>query len=93
MTIVVIAHRLSTIKGADRIIMLGCGNILEMGSHEELKNKPNGHYRKLIQAQIVEELEKKVDEHEEEAKKKTIEEEELDDLSEKSSSEDNEDED
>jgi len=50
MTIVVIAHRLSTIKGADRIIMLGCGNILEMGSHDELKNLPKGHYRKLIQA-------------------------------------------
>lgn len=92
MTIVVIAHRLSTIKGADRIIMLGCGNILEMGSHSELIKNPKGEYRKLVDAQIVKELEKKVDEHEEEQEKinkeKTIEEEEIDELSE-NTSEDN----
>lgn len=49
MTIIVIAHRLSTIQNADRIIILSKGGeILEEGNHEELKNKENGEYRKLI---------------------------------------------
>ena len=72
--------------------MLGCGNILEQGSHAELLKNPKGEYRKLVDAQIVKELEKKVDEHEEEQEKinkeKTIEEEEIDELSE-NTSEDN----
>ncbi|MGA0275659.1 MAG: L17 family ribosomal protein, partial [Dehalococcoidia bacterium] len=32
----VIAHRLATIRGADRIIVLQDGNIIESGSHDEL---------------------------------------------------------
>ena len=58
-----------SIKEHDRIIMLGCGNILEQGSHAELLKNPKGEYRKLVDAQIVKELEKKVDEHEEEQEK------------------------
>ena len=33
---VVIAHRLSTVRGADQIVVLDAGGIVERGSHEEL---------------------------------------------------------
>jgi len=45
-TAVVIAHRLATIRGADRIIVLQDGEIVETGSHEELLIT-NGLYSRL----------------------------------------------
>ena len=52
MTVLVIAHRLSTIMTADRIIMMSKegGKILEEGTHDELRAKKGGHYRKLVMA-------------------------------------------
>jgi subfamily B ATP-binding cassette protein MsbA len=35
-TTLVIAHRLSTVEGADRIIVMDAGRIVEMGNHREL---------------------------------------------------------
>jgi len=42
----VIAHRLATIRGADRIIVLQNGELIETGNHDELMQK-NGLYAKL----------------------------------------------
>ena len=38
-TAIVIAHRLSTIRGADKIVVLQEGEIIEVGDHSELMNK------------------------------------------------------
>lgn len=46
----IIAHRLSTIRGADNIVVLDHGRIMESGSHDELMRK-QGIYYGLIQAQ------------------------------------------
>ncbi|MFL2101308.1 ABC transporter ATP-binding protein [Desemzia sp. FAM 23989] len=48
----VIAHRLSTIRNADKILVLDQGNILEIGSHDELLAQ-DGYYKKLYKAQFA----------------------------------------
>ncbi len=50
-TTVIIAHRLSTIRIAHRIAVLDKGQIVELGSHEELMAK-NGLYAKLYSMQF-----------------------------------------
>ncbi|KAL7461689.1 hypothetical protein ACHAXS_002103, partial [Conticribra weissflogii] len=50
-TTIVIAHRLSTVRKADRIAVIAGGRLREIGSHDELINKPEGRYKRLVQSQ------------------------------------------
>jgi ATP-binding cassette subfamily B protein len=47
-TALVIAHRLATIRGADRIIVLQDGQIIETGAHDQLMAS-GGLYSRLYQ--------------------------------------------
>lgn len=51
-TSIIIAHRLSTIRNADKIIVLDKGEILELGSHDELM-ETEGRYRRLFELQYT----------------------------------------
>ena len=44
-TTLIVAHRLSTIRNADRIAVIGNGNVLESGSYEELMEKKGVFYQ------------------------------------------------
>ena len=44
-TTLIVAHRLSTIRNADRIAVIGNGNVLESGSYEELMEKKGIFYQ------------------------------------------------
>jgi ATP-binding cassette subfamily B protein len=50
-TCFVIAHRLSTIQGADNILVVDQGNVVEQGTHTELMNQ-KGFYYKLYNSQF-----------------------------------------
>ena len=50
-TSIVIAHRLSTIRNADKIVVLQKGEVLEMGTHQELISNEEGLYYKLSKLQ------------------------------------------
>jgi ATP-binding cassette, subfamily B, bacterial len=48
----VIAHRLSTVRGADRILVMDDGRLVEQGTHDEL-HAAAGLYRQLFEAQVM----------------------------------------
>ena len=51
-TTFLIAHRLSTISHVDRIAVISQGEIIEIGTHEQLMVL-NGTYRKLVEMQEI----------------------------------------
>ena len=51
-TAVLISHRFSTVRMADRILVLDQGELIEIGSHEELLNK-GGRYAELFNLQAM----------------------------------------
>ena len=52
-TCFVVAHRLSTIVGADLIVVLDQGRVIEMGNHAQLLARRNGRYRHLYTTQTA----------------------------------------
>jgi ATP-binding cassette, subfamily B, multidrug efflux pump len=53
-TTFLVSHRVSTVKGADMIVVLRDGRIVERGSHEELVSR-GGFYAELHRRQLLEE--------------------------------------
>ncbi len=50
-TVVVVAHRLSTVKNAHQIVVLEKGEMIEIGTHEELTAKQGAYYN-LVKNQL-----------------------------------------
>ncbi|MEW5739286.1 MAG: ABC transporter transmembrane domain-containing protein [Myxococcota bacterium] len=51
-TTLVIAHRLSTVKGADRVVVLDHGALVQVGTHASLVEE-EGLYRRLVERQFA----------------------------------------
>lgn len=50
-TVLVIAHRMRTVDNADKIVVLEGGCVVEQGSSAELREKPDGRYRRMLELQ------------------------------------------
>lgn len=51
-TVLVIAHRLATVQGADQILVLERGAVVEQGSHRQLLSQA-GRYEELCRQQLI----------------------------------------
>ncbi len=52
---IVIAHRLATTQEANKIVVFDKGEIVEVGKHIDLINKP-GIYKELCEKQLIKNL-------------------------------------
>ena len=61
-TTFIIAHRIQSVMIADLILVLDKGEVIQMGTHEELVSRKDGMYRRIydIQTRIDEELEMEI---------------------------------
>lgn len=50
-TVLIIAHRLSTVMGADRVLVLDGGRVVESGDHHSLMEQ-GGIYKRLVERQL-----------------------------------------
>lgn len=50
-TVLVVAHRMRTVDNADKIVVLEGGRVVEQGSPAELREKPEGRYRRMLELQ------------------------------------------
>jgi ABC-type multidrug transport system fused ATPase/permease subunit len=53
-TSLIIAHRLSTVQGADRIVLMDKGRVVEEGTHGQLLLRPGGLYARMWDRQRTE---------------------------------------
>ena len=51
-TVFIIAHRLSTVRNANKIAVINYGELVELGTHDELLAKKDSVYSSLYQAQL-----------------------------------------
>lgn len=51
-TVFIIAHRLSTVRNADKIAVINYGELVELGTHDELLKKEGSVYASLYQTQL-----------------------------------------
>ncbi len=51
-TVFVIAHRLSTVQNANKIVVITQGEVVEVGTHNELMKINNGQYKTLYEMQF-----------------------------------------
>ena len=68
-TTLVIAHRLSTIRNADKIIVMGKGQVIEEGNHESLMQL-QGTYFSLVQQQALQTEEEEEEEEDDDGHKR-----------------------
>ncbi|WP_414661116.1 ABC transporter ATP-binding protein [Horticoccus sp. 23ND18S-11] len=51
-TTFIVAHRLATVRNANRIAVIDAGQVVELGTHEELSARAEGLYRRLSALQF-----------------------------------------